>query len=132
MIIGFVAGSWDLLHPGHVLLLSECRKQCDNLLVGLHTDPSIERPGKNKPVQTTYERYLQLAHHKHVHHVIPYDIERDLYNILATMKIDKRFLGMDYYDKDITGKGICLQRDIEIIYIDRWHDWSSTELRDRI
>lgn len=129
---GFVCGAWDLLHPGHVILLAECRKRCDALLVGLHTDPSIERSQKNKPVQSVYERYMQLAYNKSVYHVVPYETERDLENILSTMDIQVRFLGSDYEDRPFTAETVCSYRDIEIEYIDRLHDWSTTELRERI
>lgn len=132
MKFGFVCGAFDLLHPGHVLLLSECRKHCDALIVGLHTDPTIDRPGKNKPIQSTYERYMQLAFHKSVYHIIPYDTEADLYNLLATQELHVRFLGSEYQDTQFTGKGLCIVRDIEIIYIDRFHDWSSSQLRARL
>ena len=114
-----------------MILLAECKKRCDNLIVGLHTDPSIERPDKHKPIQTIYERYIQLAYHKSIYHVVPYDTERDLENLLATLDIKVRFLGTDYLNKYITGKEICEERNIEIEFIDRYHSWSSTELRER-
>lgn len=132
MTSGFVCGAWDLLHPGHCVLLSECARQCDRLFVGLHTDPSIERPSKNRPIQTTYERYMQLAYHKSVFHVLPYDTEKDLENILSTLDLQMRFLGSDYRNAKITGEDICNHRGIEIRYIDRLHGWSSNELRSRI
>jgi glycerol-3-phosphate cytidylyltransferase len=132
MINGFVCGAFDLLHPGHCLLLAECARQCDRLFVGLHTDPSIERPLKNKPIQTTYERYIQLAYHKSVYHVIPYDTELDLENLLSTMDLQKRFLGSDYIDVPATGEAICQVRGIDIVYINRVHGWSSNQLRSKI
>jgi glycerol-3-phosphate cytidylyltransferase len=131
MSTGFICGAFDLLHPGHVILLADCAKRCDKLLVGLHTDPSIDRPEKNKPLQTTFERFIQLVYHKSVYHVIPYDTEADLCNLLATMDIQIRFLGSDYIGKTFTGLDICDARNIEIQYIDRYHSWSSSELRDR-
>jgi len=133
MKTGFVCGAWDLLHPGHVLLLAECKTYCDRLIVGLHIDPSFERSTKNKPVQTVYERYLQLAYHKSVYHIIPYETEGDLYNLLATIDIQIRFLGSDYASMpNFTGKSICALRNIEIKYIDRLHYWSSSELRKKL
>ena len=133
-IIGFTCGAFDLLHAGHVHLLNECKEQCDLLYVGLHTDPTIDRPDtKNKPVQTTYERYYQLAAVDVVDAVIPYDTENDLRNILATMKINVRFLGSDYnIGKGITGADVCEQLGIQIAFIPRLHTFSSTELRHRI
>ena len=129
MIIGFVASSFDLLHAGHVLMLAEARSQCDYLIVGLHTDPTIDRPSKNKPIQSTFERQVQLKGCKFVDEIIPYDTEEDLYNLLTTHKIDIRFLGSDYSDKTgFTGSNL----NIPIKYIKRNHSYSSSELRKRI
>ena len=60
MIVGFTCGTFDVLHAGHVSMLEQCKKQCNWLIVGLQTDPTIDRPTKNKPIQTTFERYVQL------------------------------------------------------------------------
>jgi glycerol-3-phosphate cytidylyltransferase len=131
MIVGFTCGTFDLLHPGHVSMLRECSSRCDVLVVGLHTDPTIERPNKNKPIQSTFERYLQLEAVKWVDKIIPYDTERDLENLFATLNINKRFVGSDHLN-DATCLDICNDRNIEIVYTNRDHDWSSTELRDKI
>ena len=132
-IIGFTCGAFDLLHAGHVHLLNECKEQCDLLYVGLHTDPTIDRPNtKNKPIQTTYERYYQLQSVDVVDSIIPYDTEEDLHNIMATMRINVRFLGSDYMGKSITGADVCEQLGIQIAFIPRLHTFSSTELRHRI
>jgi glycerol-3-phosphate cytidylyltransferase len=130
---GFTCGAFDLLHPGHVHFIQECRRQCNLLIVGLHTDPTIDRPGsKNKPVQTTFERYLQLDGLSCVDLIVPYDTERDLVNMMATLDIQVRFVGSDYKGKKITGDGICDQRDIKIVHIPRLHNFSSTDLRERL
>jgi len=132
MIRGFTCGAFDLLHPGHVYLLQAASEQCDQLWVGLHTDPTIDRPEKNKPIQTTFERHTQLAAIKFVYGVIPYDTENDLRNILATSAFNVRFIGSDYISKNITGEDICSARGMKIVYVDRFHDWSSSSLRERI
>ena len=132
MNIGFTAGSWDLLHPGHVTFLYNCSEQCDKLFVGLHADPSLERKEKNRPIQTLYERMIQVSGCTYVDEILPYDTEEDLLNILRTNPIDKRFLGSDYEGQDFTGKFYCQAKGIEIVYIPREHNWSSTELRNRI
>lgn len=132
MIRGFTCGAFDLLHAGHVHLLREASEQCDELWVGLHTDPTIDRPEKNKPIQTTFERYTQLAAVQFVSGIIPYDTEKDLLNLLATVPYDVRFIGSDYINKEITGEDICSARGMRIVYIDRFHDWSSSGLRERI
>jgi glycerol-3-phosphate cytidylyltransferase len=129
---GFTCGAFDLLHPGHLHLLSAAASQCDYLWVGLHTDPSIDRPEKNKPLQTMFERYMQLNALADVDNIIPYDTENDLLNLLAILDIDKRFIGSDYEDQTITGATICEKRGIEVIYVPRLHNWSSTELRHRV
>jgi glycerol-3-phosphate cytidylyltransferase len=131
-IIGFVCGAFDLLHPGHLYLLEECRKDCDYLIVGLHTDPKTDRPAKNKPLQTMYERWYQLKKTPWVDEIIPYDTEIDLCNLLATVKIHIRFVGSDYKDKDFTAKYLCETKGIRINYVPREHVWSSSELRARI
>lgn len=132
MIHGFTCGAFDLLHPGHCHLLTRAKDQCEFLIVGLHTDPTIDRPEKNKPIQTTFERYAQLQSLKVVDHIIPYDTEADLINILGTVNIQKRFLGTDYQWRGFTGRELCEDLGIEIVYIHRSHSWSSSELRKRI
>jgi glycerol-3-phosphate cytidylyltransferase len=130
--IGFTCGAFDLFHAGHVAMLRECANQCDVLVVGLHTNPKTDRPEKNSPVQSMYERYLQLQACQYVHKIIPYDSEKDLVNLLAIEKIDVRFLSEEYIGKSITGEHICDSRCIDIIYNIRRHSYSSSELRNRI
>jgi glycerol-3-phosphate cytidylyltransferase len=132
MNIGFTCGAFDLLHPGHLMMLKNCKDQCDWLVVGLHTDPSIDRPEKNKPIQTMYERWIQLNSCVYVDQIIPYDTEHDLFNMMATLDINIRFVGSDHKDGIITGDVICDIRKIAIVYNDRYHDYSSSYLRDRV
>lgn len=132
MNIGFTCGTFDLLHAGHVAMLAECRTYCDKLIVGLQTDPTIDRLTKNKPVQTTLERYIQLSGIKFVDEIIPYDTEQDLCNIFATMsRINMRFVGEEYKGLQLTGEDICDMNNIKIIYTSRRHTYSSSELRQR-
>ena len=127
--VGIVASCFDLFHTGHILMLMEAKQECDRLIVALQSDPTIDRPEKNKPVQGLYERYVQLDSCKYVDHVIPYDTEEDLYNMLAGFSWDVRFLGMDYWDRDdFTGSDL----DIPIHYCSRKHNYSSSGLRQRI
>jgi glycerol-3-phosphate cytidylyltransferase len=132
MLIGFTCSSFDLLHAGHTLMLEEAKAQCDYLIVGLQTDPTLDRPTKNKPVQTVVERYLQLRACKYVDEIIPYATEQDLEDILAGMHIDVRILGVEYRDKDFTGRDICKKRDIDIVFNERDHRFSSSYLRKRV
>jgi len=126
--IGFTCGAFDLLHAGHVVMLQEARSKCDHLIVGLQTDPSIDRAEKNKPIQSLYERYIQLSAVKYVDEIIPYDTEQSLLDLLESTKIDIRFVGEDYKDKSFTGDNL----PIKVIYTNRKHSFSTTSLRNRI
>ena len=128
MRIGFTCGAFDLLHAGHVVMLQEAKNNCDFLIVGLQTDPTLDRSDKNKPVQSIYERYIQLHGIEAVDEVIPYDRESSLMDILTTKPIDIRFVGEEYKDKQFTGQHL----DIEIYYTSRSHTFSSTDLRKRV
>jgi glycerol-3-phosphate cytidylyltransferase len=130
--IGFTCGAFDLFHAGHTTMLSDCRDRCDYLIIGLHTDPSSERKHKNKPIQSMYERYLQLSGCKYVDQIVPYDTENDLRNLLATLDINIRFIGMDHVRGPITAEDVCKLRNIEICFNERYHNFSSSELRNRI
>src|SRR3990167_7927277 len=127
-IIGFTFGALDLLHAGHVLMLKECKAQCDFLIVGLHTNPTLDRPWKNKPVETVEERMIRLQGCKYVDKILTYDTEADLVNLLKELKPDVRFVGEDWKGKRFTGDEL----DIKIIYNSREHDFSSSNLRERI
>lgn len=132
MKIGITFSTFDLLHAGHILMLEEAKQQCDYLIVGLQTDPTIDRPEtKNKPSQSIVERQLQLSAVKYVDHVIVYETEKDLIDILTIYPINIRFVGEEYRNKDFTGKDYCLDNDIEIVYNSRKHRFSTTELRKR-
>lgn len=132
MKVGFTCSSFDLLHAGHTLMLEEAKAQCDYLIVGLQTDPTLDRATKNKPAQTVVERYLQLRACSYVDEIIPYATEQDLEDILSGMHIDMRILGVEYRDKDFTGRDICKKRGIEIYFNEREHRFSSSVLREQI
>ena len=131
--IGITFSSWDLLHPGHIVMLSEAKNHCDYLIAALQTDPTIDRPDtKNKPVQSIVERQIQLAATRYVDEIVVYETEKDLEDILLTLPIDVRILGVEYIDKNFTGKEICEKRGIEIVFNGRDHSFSSTSLRKRV
>lgn len=131
--IGFTCSAFDLLHPGHIEMLNECKSHVDWLIVGLHSDPTIDRPNvKNKPVQSLYERFVQLRAVKFVDEIIPYETEYDLINMLGIEPITHRFVGTEYKDTYIVGQDICEKRGINIVYNSRFHQYSSTELRSRL
>ena len=132
MTRGFTASSFDLFHSGHVAMLKEARANCDYMIVGLQTDPTIDRPNKNKPIQSVFERYVQLEGCKYIDEIIPYESEKDLTDIFLTYGIDVRFIGEEYKDKDFTAKQICVDKNIKIHYNKRQHSFSTTNLRKRI
>jgi glycerol-3-phosphate cytidylyltransferase len=132
MIKGITFSSFDLFHSGHVAMLKEARSNCDYLMVGLQTDPTIDRPEKNKPIQSVFERYVQLEGCKYIDEIIPYETEKDLIDILLTYDINKRFIGEEYRQKDFTGKQLCVDKGIEIYYNKRQHSFSTSGLRKRI
>lgn len=126
--VGITASCFDLLHAGHYLLLKEAKDNCDILVVALQTDPTIDRPEKNRPVQTYEERWIQISGVKYVDFVIKYDTEADLMKILREIYPDIRFLGTDYIGKSYTGEEL----EIPIKYIDRSHGYSTSDLRKRV
>lgn len=132
MKIGFTCSAFDLLHAGHVAMLREAKDHCDYLICGLQVDPTLDRPTKNKPVQTVVERHAQLAAVRYVDEVIPYVTEADLEDILAMYPINVRILGEEYRDKDFTGRDICKKRGIELYFNRREHRFSTTDLRNRV
>ena len=125
--IGFTCSCFDLLHAGHIIMLQYAKARCDKLVVGLQTDPT-DRPEKNKPIQSLEERRIQLEAVKYVDEVFTYSTEKDLYKNLLDIKPDVRILGSDYIDTSFTGDDL----DIKIYYHDRSHNYSSTNLRQRI
>ena len=133
MKVGFTCSTFDLLHAGHVMMLREAKSVCDHLIVGLQVDPTIDRPqAKNKPVQSLVERYVQLKAIEYVDEIIPYQTEQDLEDILQMYPIDVRILGVEYREKEFTGKDICRQRGIDLYFNKRDHRFSTTDLRKRV
>lgn len=132
MKIGFTCSTFDLLHAGHVAMLREAKEQCGYLICGIQTDPSIDRPEKNKPVQTLVERWTQLQGVKYVDEIIPYQTEQDLEDILKLFHIDVRIIGEEYKDGKFTGRATCAARGIEIYFNKRDHRFSSSDLRKRV
>ena len=129
MKVGIKFSAFDLLHAGHIKMLEECKGNCDYLIVGLQTDPTIDRPEKNKPVQSIVERYIELRACVHVHAIVPYITEFELIEILQSFKLSIRFIGEDYLNKDFTGKQFCIDNNIELFFNSRKHKFSSSSLR---
>lgn len=127
-IKGFTCGAFDLCHAGHLLMFKECREQCDYLIVGLQTDPSIDRPEKHKPVETYEERLIRLQSCKYIDMVVKYKTEKDLIELLKIIKPDIRFIGADHKGKPFTGDNL----PIKVVFNSREHNFSSSNLRERI
>jgi glycerol-3-phosphate cytidylyltransferase len=131
--IGIVFSTFDLLHAGHIAMLAEVKNHCDYLIAGLQTDPTIDRPDtKNAPIQSIVERQITLSACRFVDEIVVYQTEKDLEDILLTLPIDVRILGIEYANKDFTGKDICYDRGIEIVFNGRDHSFSSSSLRKRV
>lgn len=131
--IGIVFSAFDLLHAGHVAMLAEAKNHCDYLIAALQTDPTIDRPDtKNPPVQTIVERQIQLSANRSVDEVVIYQTEKDLEDLLLILPVDVRILGVEYKNRDFTGRDICVHRGIEIVYNGRDHSFSSSSLRKRV
>ena len=131
--IGITFSTFDMLHAGHIAMLSEARNHCDYLICGLQSDPTIDRPDtKNKPVQSIVERQIQLAACRYVDEVVVYSTEQDLVDLLLILPVDVRILGVEYADKEFTGKSECELRSISIVFNGRDHSFSSSSLRKRV
>lgn len=129
MRIGITFSAFDLLHAGHIKMLEDAKDHCDYLICGLQTDPTLDRPEKNRPVQTVVERYIQLEGCKYVDKIIPYATEQDLEDILRSFKVDIRILGDEYEDKQFTGRAYCEEKGIELYFNRRENRFSSSSLR---
>ena len=127
--IGFTCSTFDLFHAGHIIMLEEAKGQCDYLIVGLQTDPTIDRPSKNKPVQSVFERYTQVKACRYVDEIVVYATEEELRNILLAYPIDVRILGEEYRGKEFTGHDIT---GMEYYFNRRQHSFSSSGLRARV
>jgi glycerol-3-phosphate cytidylyltransferase len=127
-IVGFVASCFDLMHAGHCLMLKDAKKHCDYLIVALQSDPTIDRPEKNKPIMTMEERIIIVESNKYVDEIRTYDTEKDLAEMLKELRPDLRILGSDYVGKKTTGQSHCRA----VYYHNRDHEWSTSELRRRV
>jgi glycerol-3-phosphate cytidylyltransferase len=131
--IGITFSTFDMLHAGHIAMLSEAKNHCDYLIAGLQTDPTIDRADtKNKPIQSIVERQIQLAACRYVDEVVVYQTEQDLIDLLLILPLDVRVLGVEYEHEDFTGKAECFMRNIELVFNGRDHSFSSSSLRKRV
>ncbi len=131
MVVGITFGTFDLLYSGYIEMLKQAKTKCDYLIVGLHTDPSIERPYKNEPIQSVFERYKELLDCSYVDEIITYTTEQELVEILARVKVDIRIIGEEYKNTNFTGKHFCITNGIAIYYNPRVHTLQSLFLINR-
>jgi glycerol-3-phosphate cytidylyltransferase len=132
MRTGITFSAFDLFHAGHVKMLEEAKRECDYLICGLQTDPTLDRPEKNRPVQTVVERYIQLKACKFVDEIVPYATEQDLEDVLRSFKIDVRIIGDEYASKSFTGRQYCEEKGIDLYFNKREHRFSSSGLRKEV
>ena len=130
--IGITFSTFDMLHAGHIAMLSDAKNHCDYLIAGLQTDPTIDRDTKNKPIQSIVERQIQLAACRYVDEVVIYQTEQDLVDLLLILPLDVRVLGVEYEEVNFTGRMECELRDIELVFNKRDHSFSSSSLRKRV
>ena len=128
MIRGLIAGNFDVIHPGYVKTFKACKENCDHFTILLHSDPTIERPEKLKPVLSVEERIEVLSSIKYVDNIQVYTYEKELVKLLQEGDFDIRFLGNDYLNKTFTGDKL----DIKIHFISRDHGWSTTKFKNAI
>ena len=132
-VIGITFSQFDMLHAGHIAMLSEAKNHCDYLIAGLQTDPTIDRPDtKNPPVQSIVERQIQLAACRYVDEVVVYQTEQDLIDLLLILPLDVRVLGVEYENTNFTGRNECAYRNIQLVFNQRDHSFSSSSLRKRV
>ena len=131
--IGITFSTFDLLHAGHIAMLAEAKSHCDYLICGLQTDPTIDRPEtKNKPIQSIVERQIQLSACRFVDEIVVYSTEQDLVDLILTLPLDVRILGVEYEDTNFTGRNEGIGRGITHIFNKRDHSFSSSSLRKRV
>jgi glycerol-3-phosphate cytidylyltransferase len=130
--IGITFSQFDMLHAGHIAMLSEAKNHCDYLIAGLQNNAQWDRPEKNEPIQSIVERQIQLSATRYVDEIVVYNTEQDLVDLLLILPVDVRILGVEYENKDFTGRHECATRGIEIVFNGRDHSFSSSSLRKRV
>ena len=128
MIRGFIAGNFDVIHPGYIKTFKECKENCDHFTILLHSDPTIERPNKLKPILSVDERIEVLSSIKYIDEIQVYTYEKELFQLIKNNKFNIRFLGDDYVNKDFTGNEL----NIPVHYISRKQGWSTTKFKNAI
>ncbi len=101
--IGFTNGCFDLLHPGHVSLLTKAKEACDRLVVGLNDDASVTRlKGADRPIQTDAARAAVLASLASVDMVVIFAEDTPM-EIIEALRPDLMVKGADYAPDKVVG-----------------------------
>ena len=125
---GIIAGNFDVIHPGYIKMFKECKSYCKDFIILLHSDPSIERPHKIKPILSVEERTEVLSSIKYIDGVRTYTFEDELVQLIKELEPDIRFLGDDYRGKTYTG----FELNTPVHYLNRDHGWSTTKFKKLI
>ena len=126
-VIGYTTGVFDMFHIGHLNILKRSKEQCDYLIVALHCCPNYKNP-----IQTIYERYMQLRAVKFVDEIIPYTDVNDAKNMLLSLNYDIYFLGEDHRDNNWECCDVIRDLGKDVVYLSRKHGFSSTYVKDRL
>ena len=137
MKIGVTFSAFDFIHPGHVLMLEDCKRRCDYLIVGIQVDPANNKDAsyrdetgqKNKPIYTLDERVVMIKSIKYIDAYFTYETEVDLLDFLKNNDWDVRIIGSDWEGKKFTG---CDLNKGQIYFHKREHNYSSTEFKRRL
>ena len=137
MKTGFTCSCFDLFHAGHIMMLKEAKSKCDYLIVGLQTDPTIDRPEKNKPIQSVVERFIQLESCKYVDEVIPNSEGEDSKPTILSVNPKFIVIGSDWAKKDYYKQMNFTQKwlddnEIVLIYLPYTEDVSTTAIKKRL
>jgi len=104
--VGFTNGCFDLLHPGHISLLSQSKKACDRLVIGLNCDASVKRlKGDSRPVQTEASRAAVLGALGAVDLVVIFGEDTPI-NLIENLRPDVLVKGADYTIDTVVGADI--------------------------
>lgn len=127
--IGFTNGCFDNLHKGHKHLLTECRKHCDILFVGINDDKSVKLlKGKKRPFRKLDVRIQALMETELVGNVFPFHTEQDLLELIMAIKPDVFIKGADYVGLGMTGAEHVRQQGGRVILIPLLYGHSTTLL----
>src|SRR4051812_44503690 len=129
--IGFTNGCFDILHPGHVKVLTAARGACDRLIVGLNSDASVRRlKGEGRPVQDERARAEVLAALEAVDLVVLFEEDTPI-KLIAQVRPSVLVKGGDYAREQVIGREIVEATGGEVMLVDILAGFSTTSLVKR-